>query len=381
MKKSFRRVSVIAAIVLIVCTSLSSCSGCAASMEERALINEIGGCSETFVGAVSESEYSSAEDAVEAYVKDEIVFNSHNCDIVDVSLTDTLSVSDAGKLGIPDDALVGAKRVMKYDATYTDSDRRASAGLQKIASLGTYHGLVYVIDYEEWFKYFAPAVNNGDPLSKSYLDSIFSSEKYENCTLTQTVEISVKINVFFVPIVQQNATLTSTVKYDGNKILFNQKMDSGIDGIDSFDELIYVELDEYGNVDTCYMNKNDGSGWQRAYLQNPKSVKPFGEQYLHHSYFTKTDYGCTINDENLDTYISQALSLASSELNTVYGDMESSGSVNYYVSEGALAAILSNITLTMDYEESGVTARLNENVKTTVKCSDFGTTTVEDPIN
>ena len=75
---------VLAILLLVSATSLVGCGGDSNSngstnkpaekdAQAEALVSEIGGASETFVGTLSEEKYASAEEAAQAYVAEEVV--------------------------------------------------------------------------------------------------------------------------------------------------------------------------------------------------------------------------------------------------------------------------------------------------------------------
>lgn len=367
-----KKLSFIAALLALFCC-LSSCSFLSGSdtsiskKEESAFIDEIGGCSETYTGALSENTYYDAVEAAHAYVLEEIAKEDSEYTIEAAVCEGTPSNDELQAAGVSSDLLDGATSVQKYTVTYTedgqdsDSTSELSTGNQKTV-------VVYVVGGDDWFKYFSPVVVTGNTVTKSYYDSIFHSEKFNNCTIVQNSKISVKAGIFvFSETVE--TTLTSTMKYADNKIYIEEKIESDVESENS-DLKLYIELSEDGWVENCYLNEN--GYWEDAYLRDKSLLTPFGDQFLHYSYFTKTDYGCTLEKENLKAYLAQSLD----ELN-LSGDMEVDGSVNYYVTDGVLNGIMNKIVVKMELEGVSVT----ESITSTVKCIDYGTTQIESPIN
>lgn len=348
---------------------LSACSGNGVSKaDERALLSEIGGCSETYVGAISEERFDVASDAVEAFVHDEVAAEDKYPSISETKLEGSLSESEIASVGITDEMMIGAKKVEKYTVTYTEE----SLGRAISPADGSRKTrLVYIIDYGEWFQYFSPVVVTGDTVTKSYFDSIFRSTGFENCTLIQSVKVSVKAGLLIFSQTSE-MTITSTIRYADNRIYLEEKIVSGIEGIKSSETSLYIEIDDDRYVKSCYMLS--GGSWQAAYLTNDNILVPFGQQYLHYSYFTKTDFGCTLGEENMSKYMEQALDNVPN--NVSLDSVDTTGCVNYYVSDGMLSGLLGNIVVKMTYEGVDVTETITSNVK----CINRGTTEVTSPI-
>ncbi len=369
------------ALMLILCMTLTSCSYFssffakteASKKDESALADEIGAFSDTYTGALSEETYNTPMDAACAFVYDEVAGEDEKISNLRVDSEGYLTADEIRELGIADALPADAVSVEKYTATWASQDSDAASALTYLSTKEdeTPRYVIYVIGGDNWFKYFSPVVETGETVTKSYYDSIFFNEKFKNCTLRQTVDIDVKVSQ---GIISQTSkiTMTSTVKYADNCILFEQDLESDMEGIESSSQKIFVRLNEEGSLDKCYLLEN--GVWQRAMLSDSGILKPFGNQYLHYSYFTKTDYGCALEKENLAKYFKESVSM---ELNGAYDldSMETKGYVNYYVADGVLSGLLSNIVVTMDYQG----AKLTETVTSKATCTEYGTTVVTDP--
>ncbi len=354
--------------------------------EAEKFVNEIGGCSETYTGSVSEEDYSSAAEAAEAYVSREIISAESGYSIGNISLEKTLEKNEIKAAGIPDSLTANATRVEKYNVEYTETDDSASAASMISLSANTNSNsvTVYIICYANMYKYFSPVVTNGNTLTRSYYDSIFNSEKYKNCTVNSSVTVSVHVE-YLSETIEYTMTTESTIMYDNGRIYMTQTVTSTNESIiPSRNMTVYFENDEYGSLD-CYILQ-DGV-WQAAYLSsignlfNFSSIDdlmPFAQSYIDHSYFTKTDYGCKIEKENLGKYVTVAFDLAFDQLlGTGTDNMQSDGFLDYYVSDGVLSGTRSNISLS--FNVSGVSC--TEKITSQEKCTNYGTTVVESPIN
>lgn len=405
MKHSHRIIAISLALLTTCSCLLCSCSKNNGSDETlpwendseiSALVEAIGGCSETYQGAVSEKTYTSAQDAAKACVAQEIVSQSEDCQIQTVSEGSKLSKKEITKLGVPDDVMKGAESIEEYTVTYQTAEKEdqsasASLHLQSLAAKQTVTVHVYIIKYPDYFKYFTPAVVNGDTLTKSYYDSIFNAEKYKNCTMVDTSTISMDIEyagmAFTVDMVS-----TTTTKYDHDKIYMKVEETTSYSAIDpntketitgdmadleamagSSAYELYIETQSDGTI-LCMTNY--GGSWVEASLHtlgfdDVEELTPFNDQYLDHAFFTKTSYGCQLSQENFEAYLRQVLDNVS-EFATL---SIASGHADYYVSEG----VLSGMNMVFDMKLTILGAETAERVSGTVSCTNYGTTVVEKP--
>lgn len=373
---------------VMICAALFTCS-CkkdqtqAPSWESdpaaSAFVGEIGGCSETYVGAVSEKKYQSGDEAAKEYVKNEIVSAEKNCEVTEVTAPTELSKKELKTAGIPEEYTKDATKVEKYTVTYQESDKAEAAnGENTFLATGTKKTVtVYVIVYADYYKYFTPVTPNGDTVTKTYYDSIFNEEKYKNCTMEQVMEIKMD-GISFGDPVEVTARITVTAKYADGKILLISKEESTDTEVYPNSEYeLYFETTADGN-NICKVRIGGGS-WMEANLQmvgvsSVNDLTPFHDQYLDHTYFRKTDYGCALDRENMNAYLQQALSdLISSLGEDIKQTMN--GFVNYYVSGGVLSGVRSEINLNFSNEDASVKATITS----TIKCTGYGTTTVTDP--
>lgn len=364
--------------------------------EISALLKAIGGCSDTYRGGVSEETYTTAQDAAKAYVAQELVSPSDSCHIQTVSAKNTLSQNDISKLDIPDDIMSGAEAVEEYTVTYRSSEKSDQAGgasdyLRSLAGDPTATVHVYIIKYPDCYKYFTPAVVNGETLTKSYYDSIFNAEKYKNCTTTGTTTMNIDMEYDGTAVTVDLVT-TATTKYDHNRLYMQveqtvsySETDLSANGSpevtsDSASYALYVETQTDGST-LCLTNY--GGTWTQADLSMfgfdyVEQLTPFADQYLDHTFFTKTSYGCRLSQDNFEAYVKQSVDLLSaiSSQMTIDSLTVESGHADYYVSEGVLSGIHMKFDLRM--EIMGATA--TECVSSTMSCTNYGTTTVEKPV-
>ena len=346
-------------------------------------IREIGGVSETYLGAVSERTYSSADDAAEDFVYEEVVGDSY----ATITSVTSLGSADKSEHNIPDEFLQGSQTVEKVEVEFTVP---AEASLKRRVQLVSYSNegteakvVVYVIKYEMDWKYFAPLPETGDTISKSYYDSVFDNAKYQNCTY----EVNQTVTSSSFGIVAAEFTIHQIFKFADGKIYIEQTQTSKVLG-QSETETLYFYAEELENGDLlCYIKENGGS-WQSAELHNIgfyslEELTPFYDQYLDYTYFEKTDYGFDLPKENAKIFYTDYLyrELQGLDLSISRDDIDVDMYAEYFVREGQLSGMRINSGIDMRVEEDGIGVTVNVKLNTISKVTDYGTTVVECPVN
>lgn len=373
-------------MAVVATVALTGCKKETKKSAEQSMIDDIGGCSETYTGTLSEEQYSSSDEAIAAVVANELNGSSTECTKTDAQKT-TIPASEYAKNNIPAEYTDGATSVEKVEISYTRQEKnKADTNLTADGDAATqkkYKVTVYVINYENYWKYFSPVVENSQTLSKSYYESIFNGEKYKNCTMTSVMEqkITVSYSGGSESMTMKNE---SDIKYADNKIYIHQTTSMIGGRIRQVDEIeFYVEQTTDGYL--CYMKDSSGS-WvecemSRTGFDNIEEAMPFANnEYLDHSYFTKTSYGCEIQKENFQSYLDQAMKGLAFTMEMNITD----GSVKFYVSEGVLSGVLSNMKLRgsmsmPDGAGGSINAKYSDAFSMTVKCTNYGTTSVDRP--
>ncbi len=323
----------------------------------------LGGVSETFEGTISDESYGSAEEAVSAYISNEVAGNSSVTDVNATSMGE-LNESAIKELILPKDFQEGITSVEEFSVAYSLSEEASSPF--SAASAKT----VYVIKYGMEYKYYVTRPVNGETITRSYYDSVFNEERYDNCTYTKTSVIVVKEGFQ-----KFSATITQSLKRSDNKIFFEQIIsgDSAITaqfGSQTY-IAIYVEIDQNGQSTMYASNSQDGS-WQKGHFPAEPLV-PFYDQHLNYTYFTKTDFGFILKDDNKNQFYNEVVNSQSS--NQQLSDDTLDIFAEYYVAEGALSGVR------MGYSVTGTTNGFNitSEEEITILCTDYGTTVVNRP--
>lgn len=378
--------AVVATVALTGCKKETK-SAAKPDKEEQKLIEEIGGCSDTYEGAVSTETYSSVDSAAEAFVNDEIVGSDKTVTINDVKKTE-MTVADTAEV-IPARFTTGALSVTKCDVNYSAVNNEESASVDGMINAALNAGnrkvTVYVIKFDDCYKYFTPTVPNGKAITKSYYDSIFHSDKYANCTLEQKT-----ISESGFGGAKGGIILTQTMKIAENGMYITQtgetyasgnaeiaaalksELDSQLAAMTFTD--IYVEFlenDEY----KVYVKKSNESNWSEGLITSAgvgsiSDLRPFSQMKINYEYFTKTDYGCEISNDNMVDFYTKFF-------NAVLGNEMKikKGYAKYYVSDGVLSG--ARISFTISIDASGMT--VDATATTNTKCTDYGTTVVTKP--
>lgn len=415
MKKNFlRKMMSFAFLTMLVCGLLfvSSCKSCKDDKEEdkkqeeqqqpepvvstidSEFAKELGGVSETFKGAVSEESYETSNKAAEAFVLEEVV-GEEEAEIVEVASKGELSSDEINKLNVSSEILEGSLGVEKLEVTYSLEEESSSASRAlKLATSKTNKVIVvYVVKYNNSYKYITPLPENGETITKTYYDSVFNSEKYKNCTFDyeSSVIIDTKSGDYRDYV---KTTIKQFIKYNEDKIymMLNYKVE-GEDPEYGEDVLFYLYFEKVEGQTKCYMSL-DEIEWAEIEINgeiynelgtlfsvtNFEELYPFANQYLDYTYFKKSDYGFELPSENARKYFLEVLMSALSGLGSVdFDKMNIDTTAQYYVSNGVLSGAKIDTDFYMPFEAIGEEGYLKEVVKHVYKCTDYGTTVIERP--
>ena len=381
MKTTFKKIVSLAMVLCTVCALvLTSCGGSNSDGNDKAeagrsdFIESLGGVSETFKGSVSLESYESADDAINAYVDNEVAGKNGTVQNVDAVSKGTLNDSEVKALEIPAEQQEGIVSVEKYEVTYTLAAEQAQALSSKAQGGSTV--VLYVIKYTKDWKYYTPCPVTGETVTKSYYDSVFNAEMYDNCTFVNESTAEVTQDG-----VTYNMTIKQTIKRDGDNIYFEQVIDGSAQllqsqGLTQKYLAAYITMED--GVKTTYVQTAANGSWTRGYLS--QSVDPFSsQQYLDYSYFSKTDFGFALKDDNAQRFYKETIN-SNPLMSQFLDDAKLDLYAEYYVKEGALSGMRmeysADITGTL-YNQSFHSVTIGENV---MSCTNYGTTVVENPV-
>lgn len=147
----------------------------------------------------------------------------------------------------------------------------------------------------------------------------------------------------------------------------------------------YLEMTE--DSISCWVKTSEDSAWTEGSLttvgfSSLEELTPFYDQYLDFTYFTKTENGFELADENAEKYIDLTLRQDESmgELIEMFGEgFDMDMFAKYYVSNGVLSGMRQDLSMDMKMTEEGMTMKLSADVVTTMTCTNYGTTVVTKP--
>lgn len=351
-------------------------------------IDQLGGVSDTYKGSVSDESYTSATAAAEAYIQEEVIGNAEATQLSSVSKGE-LSDEAVTALRIPAEFTSGIVAVEEMEVSYAVAQSSDSMSAPRLQSLSneTRKVTVYVIKYANNWKYYSPAPVKGDTVTKSYYDSVFNAEKYQNCTMTSEMKLVIDMKEIYQgqpDSVYMVTNTTRTVKYENGKILLEETMEATLAG-ETATQTAAVYLEETDGKILCYVRTDGSNQWMEADLAtlgftSLQELTPFYDQYLDYSYFTKTNYGFALNEENAAQFMRETLASnpsAAAMLN--YKDMNIDMFAEYYVADGVLSGMREDCDISVNSTYEDLTIIMDMTVDAVTTCTDYGITTVEKP--
>lgn len=360
--------SFVAAFVLLFSVCIAGCDGCG---------KKGGNYSETFKGAVSEETYETHDDAVQGFLDTEISGKTTKAVLVSYTKEKELSVNEVNSLAIDEEYKEGLISVEKGNVKYKENSvTSAQASLCSAESGETRDKVIYILTYTGVFRFFTPAVDNGDTLTSSYFDSTFDGEKYLNCTMEATIRTEGSQGG--VKYTQEN---TATAKVTHEALYEHDEVKATVNGQD-------VPSTELGgnNVDVYILDTSDGlyqlqkksDSWQalnltnsnlgmyRAENVNDYFMMWFKQRFneLDHTYFEKTSTGYALRADKYNDFIKTQQGMSS-----LGSDFDLSYVIN--ISEGRFSDVSMKIGLTVQ----GASAT----TEMVIKFKDFGTTSIDVP--
>ncbi len=292
--------------------------------------------SETFEGTLSVSVFKSASAAARGYLGEQISGTASEPEYKGETVLYELSRAEAETLvGDGIDGFISVKKVkIAYDDAYSKDNTVET----------------YLIEFENGWKYFTPLPTVGDPISKAYMDDVFKTEKYLNCTSSTVMDMYVNDPNLALP----QISYRQTVEFEDNKAHFLQDLPSG-----KFDA--YFSEKANGGVEAFLKDPNNSdddkyySGYDIEKKYNGKIVFRRGGQQIElddldkieevvkfmftlnvdASYFRKTDYGFEMRPE-IYKKICAALVGDSESVENMFEKHRLFFYGRFYVSEGRL---------------------------------------------
>jgi len=366
---------------------------------DKDYIEAIGGVSETFTGAVSTEEYTTAKEAAEGFVANEVV-GMATAEVEDVKSVQTYTTSNVD-VTIPSELLEGAESIEKMEVTYSVEADEDIGLMSESITAGKQRVVVYVIKFKTNYRYFVPVPVTGETISKSYYDTVFNSNRYENATLTAVTESTTEIKgtgevdgELMTAVYRIGTKLEQTIKYADNKVFLYQKTtftqyaaegDQVFTDESTVNEIsAYFEQTEDGII--CYVKLDADGSWLEGDIRtigfsSLEELRPFYKEYLDYTYFLKTDYGFALDQDSIQKYIVAAFRFLLEDAGVNIPDDGVTMTSKYYVQEGALTGAQVNLDLatSMTDPEFGFTTSIKITAQGTTTCSNYGSTEVTAP--
>ena len=324
--------------------------------------------SETYTGAVSATTYTSENDAIEGFLETEISGSTVTAVLVNYTIEEELTQSQVDSLGIDEEYTEDLKKVEKVNVEYSEESTSPYSVSVSLMSASTYTRTVYLLSYTNMFRFFVPALAQGDTLTASYYDSTFEAEKYINCTM--------------------KAVLTETNTYSGTTSTMEQTAIAKAtrDALYEHDTVVYKpSVTENARVFEVYILNsaqrglcaidfdggetptiNDVEYYEEFESVNAYFMNWFNERFgqLDHTFFTKTATGYALRG---DRYM---------EFLAVQGyDVDDVSDVSYVIN--ITDGRMSDIAMMISVKDE------NDNVVSsygmTIDFYDFGTTVIDVP--
>ncbi len=386
---------ILAGVTCLACLGTAFLTGCGGKSEkekEKDFVKELGGTSDTYKGELSKQTYASENAAAEAYVQEQVA-GGQSVSVVNTTSKGVLSETEVSALNLPEEEKTGIVSVEEVEVEYSAYSAVKAMSIGSDSATSTQKVKVYIIKYDGYWKYFSPCPVTGETITKSYYDSVFDTDKYANCTVETSMDMEMSMKV----------------SEDGYSVKIS--MDMGIDMTVLFSETaIYVEqtatlsMSMFGETEKekatvcAYITweEEDGVSQIRCWVKSDYTedqwvegdlsdieissideLLPFANEYLDYTYFTKSDYGFALSDENAVQYVNEVMGEDLEEFGYFSDDIDIFA--KYYVCNGLLSGMRMDMEMNINVVEDGVKIKGDITAVGETKVTDYGTTVVEKP--
>ena len=356
----------------------------------NSFIDEIGGVSETYKGAISSNSYSTKEAAAEAFVTEELAGDS-NVNIINTTSKQEYygpaavqNVITQQKLPIEDTSDIVS--IEQMEVTYSVDSGDTYVSPMAMASNSNKKVTVYVIKYSTHWEYYSPAPTTGSTITKSYYDSVFNSDAWKNCTYDMDMNMNMDVKASGQGqsmTMKMTMTMNQFAQYSEDKVYIEQEYSytmSGMGENETENEYIALYMEEVDGQTVCYVKQNKNASWELAYsynFDNIEQFRPFADGYLDYTYFTKTDYGFELSGDNAMQFLRET---AGGELDSILSQgLNIDMFCKYYVANGVLSGMREDATMNMNMSESGVSASIKAVIGAEASVKNYGSTVVQKP--
>lgn len=148
---------------------------------------------DTYKGSASKDTYGTENEAIEAYLEIELSGESSTAVYVKHTVEKELSQEEISALSLSADESKNLQKVQQIRVEYKEESKIETVAMLAASEAKTQYRTVLVLVYSDGsFRYYATKVQVGETLTASYLESVFDSEKYVNCTMETNMNLEVK---------------------------------------------------------------------------------------------------------------------------------------------------------------------------------------------
>ena len=354
MKKLF---SVITATVVIAAMGIS-CIACTGDGKKDGVVYE---------GTLSVATYESQEAAAEAFLTAELAGGNAKLEFVGYTKTGELSKSALKGLAL---GTVSAEDVTSAEEGTVEYRYAETGRVNLSAEPNTNHKqTIYVLGFEDVYRYYTPAVKTGEMLTKSYFDAVFDIENFTNVTMEQKTALKVTGDGMTM---SMDADVTLQISATGVYMKVVQ-------GFCESEITTDVMMELYGVLENGKLyvyTTNDGVNWNGTTTDyDGKTLLDDSFEYLFegvreelfdgydHTFFVRTEDGFALPEERYNEFARQYLEAADLYLP---GDFNFTGAMNYTVKDNRLTKKTETVTVSYEaYKVEGSSVATYTNYGTT----------------
>ena len=362
-KKNLLSVLITLILVFTLCLSLTAC--------------DKGNYSETFEGTLSSNSYENQENAAKAFLNTEIASTETHVSYKDSSKEKDLTAEEvtAMNLTVEEGTVEKVEKwQISYSKTETNSKTADDASGEKLAYVTVYIVVIKIAPngdttketYE--YRYYVPLPEKGEALSRSYYDSVFDDDKYENCTFTYKMTSTSKMSI-----IKQTMTVEYKMYLTADAVMIDAKVVMPSASNEPSQSLTYYFVKDGRGVKILNGSTTSTTLYSAFNVSEISDLYTSQMEDAIYSFFIKTDYGFKMNEDKLSDLFDNALEIAGNGSGIDFG--KSSAKYEFYVAEGRLDHAVCDVKVNCKYQGYSMTI----NAKQKYSYSDFGTTTVTIP--
>lgn len=331
-----------------------------------------------YQGTVSVETYASANAAAEGFLENELSGESTQIEFRSYAKTADLTEEEIAELSIDDETRQACTAVEKgqieYAAVTPDTQARA------VTAIKTKKTTIYIISLDAGYKYFAPALQKGDPVTKSYFAEVTKAENFNNvtCVSEQVTEVKVPYGSLTVTVTfRLKMTMIVAGKYAHVTFSYDREAMGETEPLMDPWEAFFVFEEDFATPGTVTVYLKSGSAWIKNGNVAFDMTSAF-KQTFDYTYYEKTGGGFKLNDEKYSLWMKEKLEEINSSSAGGGASIDTSsvkGSCKYFVKDGKLSQNVTELKYKVIIDNTSCDA----NLVATEKYSKYGETVVPVP--